>query len=49
MTMGKYCRVCGVDILSISKKSNIQMVDLNTIYQKSLADFEKIINKWRNK
>ena len=49
MTLSKYCRMNGINLIGISKRSKLPITDINKIYNKSVLDFEYFANKWSEK
>ena len=45
MTMSKYCRQSGVNIVGVSKESGIPLKELNRVYNKNILLFEELVNK----
>ncbi len=48
-TLSKYCRQSKVNLIDLSKRTNISMPKLNFIYTNSILEFEALLNKTYSK
>ena len=46
MSISKYCRVSGINIIHVSKMSGKSLDELNEMYINSAWEFEKFAHKW---
>ena len=46
MTISKFCRLSKINIIDISKRTGITLVELNIMYQESPYLIEQLAKKW---